>query len=364
MDVKIQQFLFGKNHSWAIVGKNIGQALQKQNNSVDFISTDGINEKFVPQGVVPSTLDVNKNYDLQISYTKMPNFARFLKQDLPNKFGIWCYEFGPQIPPDFVKYYKFCDKILAPSKFAKDIFVSSKVPSSHVEVVPHGVNLSEIESAKPYELKTKKSFKFLMVIGQPHSRKRIGDAIESFYKAFTINDDVCLVAKLAITTESYQAHNVDVIKIIKDLNVKYPRHPEMELITDYVENIYSLHKACQVIYTLTYAECFYIPALDGLYCDNIVVAPKYGGHLDFCNNNNSLLIDGKLVKAPLSMQYYTGSPYNAIFEANIDQTVDALRKSYTNYSSLMNLFKKQIDEVKLKYTWDNVATQISNLCEK
>jgi len=337
----------------------------KSGHNLDLISTDGVEQCFLSEDLKPYLRDKPSGvYDCQISYTAPLNYPNYLSSGTKNRFGIWCYEFAPNIPTNFVKYCsgdQYVDLILPPSLFAKDIFISSGVPESKLKVIPHGVDLAEIASAEPYPLKTKKEVKFLMVIGQPHTRKRIRDAIEAFYKAFTSNDNVCLVARLSSSKKITQAFEVDVHKIIKDLNSLYPNRPEIELIDSFVPSIYSLHKSCQVIYTLTYAEAFYIPALDGLYCNNVVIAPRYGGHLDFCNDNNSLLIDGKLVKAPLNMQYYQGSPQNAIFSANIDLAVDTLRYCYNNIEFLLSKFKPFFNPP--GYSWDDVTFKIMELCD-
>ncbi len=366
MKVKIQQFLFGKNHSWAVVGQNIGRAFLKKGYHVDFISTDGIDKKFVPRDLEPHIkLAPDGKYDLQVSYTMPHNFPLFLQNGTKNRFGIWCYEFTPHIPPELIKFHSDANLLLAPSDFARDMFVGAKYPKDKVCTIPHGVNISDFESQNVYPLKTKKSFKFLMVIGQPHKRKRIGDAIEAFYKAFTREDDVCLVAKISKpASNKLIPFEENVGKIIDDLNKKYKNHPEMELITSYVPSILDLHRACQVVYTLTYSECFYIPGLDGLFANNLVIAPRYGGQLDFCNDSNSLLIDGKMVRAPLEMQYHTPTIQNSVFAADMDDAVKTLQRAYKEREELMNTltYQNKSKQELQKFTWDNIATEIEAKC--
>ena len=80
MKVKIQQFLFGKNHSWSFVGKNIGKALLDAGHLVDFVSTDGFENKF-SDGLSNSSI-IGSNYDLQFSYTAPKNFQHYLQNIL------------------------------------------------------------------------------------------------------------------------------------------------------------------------------------------------------------------------------------------------------------------------------------------
>jgi len=359
MRVKIQGFLFGKSHSWAYVNQNLGRSLLKLGHEVDFVSTDGNSPNHTPKDLEPfvKSLGVGK-YDMQISYTAMINFPQYLSGGDKNRFGIWCYEF-PIMPKDFVKYYKFTDKILAPSNFAKDIFIKNKVPENYLKVVPHGIDLEAFSYKEKFPLKTNKKLKFLIPLGQPHIRKAIPETIEAFYKAFTSKDDVCLIAKIpSAPQDKNKPFEVDVKKIINKLNSQYKNHPEIELITDYVPNMVSLFNACDVVYSLTHAECFFMPALEGFASEKLVIVPEHGGQLDFCNQENSLLVSGKEVRAPLESQYWTPSPFNSYFEANQDHAVEVLRSTYHNYNAILNGKKDKMKETVLNYTWDNALKLI------
>jgi hypothetical protein len=103
MKIKIQQFLFGKCHSWSIVAQNIAKQLIK-NHSVDLVSTDGIKEAFISKELKKHIkITPDKLYDMQLSYTIPHNMPKFLNYGAKNRFGIWCYEF-PIIPAEQIKY--------------------------------------------------------------------------------------------------------------------------------------------------------------------------------------------------------------------------------------------------------------------
>lgn len=358
MRIKIQGFLFGKSHSWAYVNQNLGRSLLKLGHEVEFISTDGNHPSHTPKDLIPFIKSFPSGvYDMQISYTAMINFPNYLANGNKNRFGIWCYEF-PVIPKDFIKYHKYSDKILAPSNFAKQIFISNKVPEDKVITVPHGIDLESFSNKNKYPLKTKKSLKFLIPLGQPHIRKAIPETIEAFYKAFTIKDDVCLVAKIPSKPADTKPFEVDVKKIINQLNAKYKNHPEIELITDYVPDMVSLFNACDVVYSLTHAECFFMPALEGFAAEKLVIVPEHGGQLDFCNQNNSLLVSGKEVRAPSDAQYWSPSPFNSYFEADQDHAIATLKNVYESYSSILESKKISMKDTVQHYTWDNATNLI------
>src|SRR5271157_2893132 len=87
MRIKIQQFLFGKCHSWSLVGQNLGRSLIKLGHTVEFVSTDGFVERYCPQDLKPFVKEVPTGiYDCQISYTAPHNWPKYLANGTKNKF--------------------------------------------------------------------------------------------------------------------------------------------------------------------------------------------------------------------------------------------------------------------------------------
>lgn len=365
MRIKIQQFLFGKSYSWSIVGQNIGRSLINLGHNVEFVSTDGVVDKYVPNDLKPyiKKLPTGK-YDAQISYTAMINFHSYLSHGDKNRFGIFAFEFNGKnvLPEGFAKHYKFTDKMLPPSEFCKDVFVNGGVPSDHQVVVPHGINLADYDDKEKLPLRTNKKYKIGLIIGQPHGRKNIPGALRAFGEAFTKNDDVCLVAKVLLDNKTDHQFCIDFISEFKSFKRKYPNHAEIELITGFVPNMIHLYNACDSVFTMSNCEGFYMPGLEIIGCNKLNIAPRYGGQLDFLNDNNSLLIGGEIVRAPKKYMYWASSSYAEMFKPSIEEAVGALRKSYNEYDELMEKFMPNILETKNKYTWDNVAKQIIELC--
>lgn len=384
MRVKIQQFLFGKCHSWSLIGQNLGRALIKMGHDVDFISTDGFEEKYCPQDLRPYVKlcgingdnlirEVQKlgQYDCQISYTAPHNWPLYLMNGTKNRFGIWNYEYNNKKFTDsyrtllsgFAKYYRSCDFVLPSSNFSKEVFLSMGIPEENMRVIPHGINLENFAEKKPWQLNTKKTNKILLNIAQPHRRKALPLALKSFGEAFTKNDDVVLVAKVFKSNNSGSQFDVDFNEIYHQFEKKYSNHAEVELIYNYIPNIADIYSACNINFSATYAECWHLPSLEALASGCINVVPRYGGQLDFCNDSNSLLIDGNIVRAPRDHQYWNFNPYAVHFEININDAVRKLQSAVQNYDSLVTSFKSNMFETINKYTWENAAKQILDLCK-
>lgn len=353
MRIKIEQFLFGANHSWALVGKSIARELLALGHSIELISTDGILPEYLPSDLAPFRRKAPSGaYDAQFSYTAMFNFARFLKSGSTNRWGMWAYEW-PLMPPEFVKYHQSADFVLVPSQWCQENFVSQKIPASKVKVIPHGITLDNFQSKEKFPLKTSKSVKILMDLGQAHLRKNIAGALKAFGKAFSKSDDVCLVAKIHQKPIKHQ-FDVDVRKLFQDFRQEFPQHAEIELITQYVPNIIELYNACDIVYTLSFAEGFYMPGLNALATGKLNIAPRYGGQLDFLNDENSLLVEGKVIRAHPKMQYWSPNLHNTCFDADLDDAVSKLRAGVANPQPKASTF--EISD----WTWN---TQVKKILE-
>lgn len=361
MKIKIQQFL-QQNHSWACVGWNMARILIQQGHIVHLLPTDSDKGNYLPEDLKKHVISqLNQQYDLQISYTAPINFGKYLSSGAKNRFGIWVYEFGHGLPNGFAKNHIYTDKILVPSNYGKQIFLDAKTPENKLEVVPHGITLSDYENKTPFKLKTNKKYKVGAVIAQPHLRKNIPGLLEAYGRAFTKNDDVCLVLKVSPNRKKDQIFTVDFWEIYKDFLKKYPKAGEIELITDFIEDMATIYLACDTFFTMSHAEGWYLPGTEAIGARKLNIAPKHGGQLDFLNENNSLLINGKIGRADKRALYWASTPYASWFVPEIDHAAELLKLSYNKYDELMQKFIPSINETREKFTWEKAVNQILEL---
>lgn len=294
----------------------------------------------------------------------MKNFPFFLPPKSKNRFGCWTYEFGGinALPDGFAKHYKNCDLLLPPSNFAKQVFLDSGVPETHMRVIPHGVDFNAAERATPYPLKTKKKTTLLILIGQVHRRKALPEMLSMFGKAFTNKDDVCLVIKVQ-DRPPQQAFELSFPEILKAFKAKYPKHAEIEVIREFIPDILSLYKACDIVFYATNCEGFGMISLEGLALGKINITSRYGGVLDFCNDDNSLLVDGKEFIVPPSYLYWSQKTNTKAFAPNIDDGVSKLRYAVAHKEALLTKNQLAIPSLKEKYDWGVIAKQITDLAQ-
>jgi glycosyltransferase involved in cell wall biosynthesis len=395
MRIKIQQFLGQNAHSWSVTGRSIGRELIKLGHDVEFISTNGLDG--FPEDLKPWLKNEPTGlYDLQFAFTALKNFPAYLAHGNSNRIGMWSYE-SSVLPVGFSKFYTYADKLVGYSQYCKDVFVKNNIPENHVDIIPLGYDVDAFKTDDKYPLKTKKSRKILVNCVQNHIRKGIPLIFEAFGKAFTKDDDVCLVFKTVIKkvrdncfepvknvsgnrairkqqekinqknsdkkVDTDQQFEVDFYKIYNNFCKKYPNHAEVEIITEFLPNIATIYNSCDIVFQMSHAECWWLPGIEGMAKNKITIAPNFGGQLDFMNESNSLLISGKIIRAPKELQYWTSSPYAEVFQADINEAAEKLRYAYENYNMLLEKFKPEMKITVEKFTWKNSALKLLSLCE-
>jgi glycosyltransferase involved in cell wall biosynthesis len=244
------------------------------------------------------------------------------------------------------------------------VFISMGIPNDKMVVIPHGINLQDFDKNDVFKLATSKKRKILLNIAQPHRRKALHLALKSFGKAFTKEDDVCLVAKIFKQNKTDHPFDIDFDNIYKTFESKFPRHAEVEFVYSYIPNIADLYKSCDINFSATHAECWHLPSLEALASGTINVVPRYGGQLDFCNDNNSLLIDGSIVRAPRDHQYWSSNPFAVHFEIDTNDGAKKLQRAVDEFDTLKEKFAPYMAETSKKFTWENAANQIVDMCQK
>ncbi len=105
------------------------------------------------------------------------------------------WEFG-SIPAAWLPILRdHADEVWIPSRFVRDCFLRGGLPADKVHVIPNGVDPQLFRPGlEPFPLRTAAAVKFLFVGGTIH-RKGINVLLDAYRRAFTRQDNVCLVVK-------------------------------------------------------------------------------------------------------------------------------------------------------------------------
>lgn len=364
----------GKQHSWSVCAQNICRILKKLGHNVHMFSTNG--DQHFPEDLRENLIGfVNENekilsgklpdrdYDMQLTYTAMHNWGPFLNFGKKNRFAIWNYD-GSHIPKGWAKYHNFCDLILPSSEFSKNTFLRNGVPEDKMVIVPHGVNDEFLNPGNTFDIKTDRKRKFLLNIAQIHTRKNIPMILDCWGKAFNKNDDVVLVAKLSKKKNKTMPFELFWSDLFSDFKKRYKNHAPIVVVDDFLDNISDIYRSCDISLSASHVECFHLPSLEMMSLNKLSIASNYGGNVDFMNENNSLLINGKIGRAPLNYQYWVPVVEGEMFYPDKNETINVMKTAAKDYDALLEKFQPELLKVKEKYTWENVVNQILSLVKE
>jgi glycosyltransferase involved in cell wall biosynthesis len=325
---------FEDSYSLSIINRNLALALDKLDQNVSLFATTGTGDYIPKKGSIKD----KRVRELWENDPKFPFFAiRTIypprTKDMKGRYNLFYFFWEESvIPQEWIDDFNSLDGILVPTNFVKDVLINSGI-NARIGVIPTGVQIDHLEKdVLPAELHTNKKFLFFNV-GSGFPRKGIDVLLKAYAKEFSREDDVCLVVKTFPNI-----HN-DISEQIK--NITKPDGPEViHIDRDISENeLISLYKKCDCYVSPTRGEGFGLTMAEAMLCKVPVITTNYSGHLDFCNEDTSYLIDFKLEPSVthLKKQYTMADSLWAV--PDVDHLSTLMRHVYE---------KKNSDEVKAK----------------
>jgi glycosyltransferase involved in cell wall biosynthesis len=249
------------------------------------------------------------------------------------------------------------DGVLVPSEYTKRVIRDSgvRVP---IAVTGHGIDHSGLlprligARAKRGPITHSLPFTFLH-ISSGLARKGIEELITAYCIAFSRHDPVLLVIK----TFDNPTNTID--SWVERLTSASKYSPPIQIISeelDQREMDFLYHVADALVFP-SRGEGFNLPAAEGMARGLPVIVTRHSGHLDFCNNENSLLIDCTYefstshLKIPNS---FWGRP-------SIEQLVWTMKTVYRDGRSLDTITASraaQGQQAALRLRWADVAERV------
>lgn len=290
--------------------------------------------------------------DITIRHQWPPDFT-------PPKAGhlimIQPWEFG-SLPKNWIEPMNtVVDEVWVPSTFVRECYLQSGVAPERVQVVPNGVDTGQFRpEAVPYQLATRKTFRFLFVGGTIH-RKGIDLLLGAYRTAFSVADDVCLVIKDMGGSSFYQGQTAQ--ELIERFRSD-PQAPEIEYIdTDFsADDMAGLYTACHCLVHPYRGEGFGLPIAEAMACGLAPIVTGYGAALDFCPPEIAWLLPTKLEKLPVKrVGQFETVDYPWLAEPDFDALVDMLRYAANNPEGVYRRGKTAADFIRKNYTWEHAA---------
>lgn len=236
------------------------------------------------------------------------------------------------------------DTIFVASKWGKDILEKNGIKKPII-VAPLGVDTSIFS---PIEKKAHDSYIFFH-IGKWEKRKSQDIIIECFNKAFDSSDNIelWLVPHNPFLSEQEEKEWVQIVESSK-LSHKIKIFPRLSTQYDLANLINSAD--CGLF--ISRAEGWNNELVESMAMNKPVIATNYSAHTEYCNNNNSFLIDIQRLELANDGKWFTGEGNWAyIGDEEKDSIIHNMRMVYKNNirSNIAGL------ETAKKFTWNSTA---------
>ena len=246
-----------------LIGKDLLLRLNKINN---ISPTDTITINLVPPTAVPS----------YSAYT-------ILYTTLESK----------TVHPGYLNRCKLYDEVWVPCLVNYKSMLKSGYPRNRLYYCPEGVYSGFWNpDAVPHPKYKSPLFTFFFN-GDWSYRKGIDILIRAYAKAFLPSDPVRLLLLVHYQGNCKEVSERVIISELQSLCLKYniKQLPKIDFIFDHIpdDQLPNIYTCSDIYVSPTRGEAWGLPIIQALSCSVPAIVPKWGGHMDFCNNNNSFL---------------------------------------------------------------------------
>lgn len=341
--------------SWAKIGRELVSAFMKQGDGVNVFERRGF--LYDSRYPLPDTLEISNNfiYDKTLTFEYPGNYKYITSKQ---KFGMLVYE-TTKAPAEWAgKVNESLDLLFLPNEFNKKMFVEAGVKPEMIRVVPHGINPDVFNNAgyrvsgfgfredepRTPNPESRNRFTFLTV-AMPQRRKGLDVLIPAFKDAFEGKKEIELLMKFPYAPGKSK-YDIEMPKLPKNVRIITAEYTE--------EQMADLYRSADCFVLPSRAEGFGIVYLEALACGLPVIATGWGGHMEFLNEKNSLLLQFKTAPAA-GIQYDNDASGGLMAEPSYDDLVYKLRHMFAYYDKEA----QKAEAVDLsRFYWGNIAGQM------
>ena len=272
--------------------------------------------------------------------------------DLLNRIGNGKYFAFPFFEVDTLNqkeiyHLNFPDEIIVSSEWAKNVLLRNNI-NKPIKIVPLGVDRSIFD----HSLQNKTDKYVFLTIGKWEKRKSHDIIIECFNKAFTDKDDVELwmVTHNPLLNKDQENQWISLVEssnLRKKIKI-FPRLPNHKAIAEIIS-----YSNCGIY--ISRGEGWNLELLETLSMNKPVIVTNYSAHKDYCNTDNSFLVDiTETEQAFDGMWFFGNGNWAKIEDSHKDQIIDYMKFVYTNS---INTNISGIETAK-NFSWLNTSNRL------
>lgn len=252
-----------------------------------------------------------------------------------------------------IYHLNFPDEIIVSSQWAKDVLLNNNI-TKPIKIVPLGVDRSIFN----HNLQNKTDKYVFLTIGKWEKRKSHDIIIECFNNAFTDKDDVEL---WMVTSNPFLNKNqenewislVESSRLRKKIKI-FPRLPNHQAIAEIIS-----YSNCGIY--ISRGEGWNLELLETLSMNKPVIVTNYSAHKDYCDSNNSFLVDiTETEKAFDGMWFFGNGNWAKIDEAQKNQIIDYMKFVY---SKSINTNMNGVETAR-SLSWSNTSDRLVSILDQ
>jgi glycosyltransferase involved in cell wall biosynthesis len=244
--------------------------------------------------------------------------------DRAYKIGYWAWELE-RPPASWVRAARLLDELWVPSEFVRKAFAGAVTIPVHTVPAP-------IRAPRPLRRYSRAElgladdavvFLFSFAYGSLAARKNPWAVVRAFRDAFPRHvGGVRLVLK-SVQSELFEAEAAALRELAGD-------DPRIRFVDGFMgrDRLMGLQAACDCFVSLHRSEGFGLGLAECMALGKTVIATAYSGNLDFMNEDNSLLVDYRLV--PVKPGEYPDTQGQVWAEASVEDAARKMRDAYAD----------------------------------
>lgn len=263
------------------------------------------------------------------------------------------------IPSKWIEIFNTkIDQILVPSHFVKENLSNLGIINEKIKVIGYALNYDVYRKKNStYDLNTGKKFNFLCISKFTFS-SGIDVLVKAYTEEFSPDDDVCLILMNDFIYEHEKKLELEELSRNKKLPKIVIR--QNNFIKEELADIYNAVNAYVDPYRI---ESFGANVAEAMLCEKTIIVTQGGGTDDFCNEDNSFLIDAEVCSNDFELYGVDSNEdsYN-FFEPNLDQLKNTMREVFDK----SNATKKRSarENIINKYSEKALLSKITNNLNK
>jgi glycosyltransferase involved in cell wall biosynthesis len=248
---------------------------------------------------------------------------------------------------------KYPDAMIACSEWGRDVLVNNGIPQDRVSVVPLGYDESLF---KPSPMPSNEQTVFGN-FGKFEVRKGHDVLVKAFNKAFEVDDNVKLVM---MPSNCFLSQNETRDWVNLYLGSKLASKIQLIDRLETQEMAYNVMRGVHCGVFPARAEGWNLEALELLACGRHLIITNCTGHTEFCNKENSRLIQmDSGIETAFDGKFFDGSgSWRAIGDNEIDQMVEHMRDIHKlNQEGSLQLNSIGVESVQ-RFSWPNATATL------